>query len=86
MSGLTSLGYQVTWNRLLAAGTGNSTYVFTTILALFLVGIALGAGMLGALRHRVRSTVLLIAAAQVLTAAFAVAGAAPVVAGRAIHR
>ena len=31
-SGLTSLGYQVVWNRLLAAGTGNSTYVFTIIL------------------------------------------------------
>ena len=43
VSGLTSLGYQVVWNRLLGAGTGSSTYVFTIILALFLVGIALGA-------------------------------------------
>ncbi|MGZ3582872.1 MAG: fused MFS/spermidine synthase, partial [Ktedonobacterales bacterium] len=32
VSGLTSLGYQVLWTRLLASGTGNSTYVFTTIL------------------------------------------------------
>ena len=40
VSGLTSLGYQVVWNRMLAAGTGNSTYVFTIILALFLLGIA----------------------------------------------
>ena len=29
VSGLTSLGYQVLWIRLLASGTGNSTYVFT---------------------------------------------------------
>ena len=29
ISGLTSLGYQVTWTRLLASGTGNTTYVFT---------------------------------------------------------
>ncbi len=32
ISGLTSLGYQVTWTRLLASGTGNTTYVFTMIL------------------------------------------------------
>jgi spermidine synthase len=37
VSGLTSLGYQVVWNRMLASGTGNSTYVFTVILALFLI-------------------------------------------------
>ena len=29
VSGLTSLGYQVLWTRLLASGTGNTTYVFT---------------------------------------------------------
>src|SRR5687768_11652723 len=39
ISGLTSLGYQVTWTRLLASGTGNTTYVFTIILATFLTGI-----------------------------------------------
>ena len=43
ISGLTSLGYQVTWTRLLASGTGNTTYVFTVILATFLIGIAIGA-------------------------------------------
>jgi spermidine synthase len=75
VSGLTSLGYQVTWNRLLSTGTGSSTYVFTTVLVLFLIGIALGAGLLGALRPRVRSAVALIAIAQILTAAFALAGA-----------
>ena len=43
VSGLTSLGYQVLWTRLLVSGTGNSTYVFTLILAMFLIGIAIGA-------------------------------------------
>ena len=76
ISGLTSLGYQVTWNRLVGAGTGSSTYVFTIILALFLVGIALGALLLGFLRPRVRPTTLLIAVAQLLTAAFVIYGAA----------
>ena len=40
LSGLTSLGYQVTWTRLLTSGTGGYTYVFTAVLALFLTGIA----------------------------------------------
>jgi spermidine synthase len=43
ISGLTSLGYQVLWTRLLASGTGNTTYVFTVILGVFLIGLALGA-------------------------------------------
>jgi spermidine synthase len=75
VSGLTSLGYQVVWNRLLGAGTGSSTYVFTVILVLFLIGIALGAGLLGVLRPRVHSMVALIGVGQILTAAFACAGA-----------
>lgn len=75
VSGLTSLGYQVVWNRLLSAGTGNSTYVFTVILALFLVGIVLGAGLLGSLRPKVRSVVALIGSAQLATALLATAGA-----------
>ena len=75
ISGLTSLGYQVIWNRMLAAGTGNFTYVFTIILALFLVGIATGAVLLGPLRRRVRSITALIGVAQLLTAVFVVIGA-----------
>ena len=55
ISGLTSLGYQVTWTRLLASGTGNTTYVFTTILAMFLVGIAIGAVLFTVLQPRRRS-------------------------------
>jgi spermidine synthase len=76
VSGLTSLGYQVVWNRMLASGTGNSTYVFTVILALFLIGIATGAVLLGALRRRVRSMTALIGVAQLLTAVFVIIGAA----------
>ncbi len=75
VSGLTSLGYQVVWNRLLGAGTGNSTYVFSIILALFLVGIATGAVVLGLIRPRVRSITTLIGHAQIVTAAFVLIGA-----------
>lgn len=76
VSGLTSLGYQVTWNRMLGAGTGSSTYVFTIILALFLVGIATGAVILGLIRPARRHAPLLIGVAQLLTAIAVIAGAA----------
>ena len=52
LSGLTSLGYLTLWTRLLASGTGNFTYVFTMILALFLIGIALGAIVFDTIRPR----------------------------------
>ena len=74
VSGLTSLGYQVLWTRLLSSGTGNSTYVFTLILAMFLIGIALGAQFFSMVRVRIGRPVALIASAQVAVAALAILG------------
>ena len=71
VSGLTSLGYQVLWTRLLSSGTGNSTYVFTMILGTFLIGIAIGAAVFTALRSRIGRPVGAIAVAQVVVAALA---------------
>jgi len=75
VSGLTSLGYQVLWTRLLASGTGNSTYVFTTILAIFLIGLALGAATFNALRARVH-TLNLLALGQIAVAILVLLGMA----------
>jgi spermidine synthase len=74
VSGLTSLGYQVLWTRLLSSGTGNSTYVFTLILATFLIGIALGAAVFAWLRPRIGRPVAAIAIGQVLVAGLAFGG------------
>ncbi|MFL5673575.1 MAG: fused MFS/spermidine synthase, partial [Chloroflexota bacterium] len=74
ISGLTSLGYQVTWTRLLASGTGNTTYVFTTILTMFLIGIALGAVLFAVLRTRLGDPIRLLAISQILAAGLAIAG------------
>jgi spermidine synthase len=74
VSGLTSLGYQVLWTRLLSSGTGNSTYVFTLILATFLIGIALGAAIFNVIRSRIGDPVRLLAVAQVVVAAVATYG------------
>ncbi len=65
LSGLTSLAYQVTWTRLLASGTGNTTYVFTVILAVFLTGIAIGALLYNLLRSRLRDPVRWLAVTQI---------------------
>jgi spermidine synthase len=80
ISGLTSLGYQVTWTRLLTSGTGGYTYVFTVILALFLIGIALGAAIFNGIRHRIRAPIRVLAMTQVLVAVLAVAGLVLVIA------
>jgi predicted membrane-bound spermidine synthase len=80
VSGLTSLGYQVTWTRLLASGTGGYTYVFTVILALFLIGIALGAALFNTFRHRIGNPVMVLAISQFAVAALAFVGLALVLA------
>lgn len=74
LSGLTSLGYQVTWTRLLASGTGNTTYVFTVILAVFLTGIALGALIYNVIERRIREPLRVLTLAQALVAVLAVLG------------
>ncbi len=74
VSGLTSLGYQVLWTRLLSSGTGNSTYVFTLILATFLIGIALGAATFNVIRPRIGDPVRLLAIAQLVVGSLAILG------------
>ena len=43
MTGFLSMLYEVIWTRLLSLVMGSSTYAFTIVLSIFLVGIALGA-------------------------------------------
>ncbi|HEX6817202.1 MAG TPA: fused MFS/spermidine synthase [Ktedonobacterales bacterium] len=78
VSGLTSLGYQSLWTRLLASGTGNSTYVFTTILVVFLAGLALGAVAFALLRTRIK-TLNLLAIGQIVIALLVLLGMATVI-------
>jgi spermidine synthase len=74
VSGLTSLGYQTLWTRLSSSGSDNSTYVFTMILACFLVGIAIGAAVYSVTMSRTRRPVLLLGFAQLLLAAMVLLG------------
>jgi spermidine synthase len=74
VSGLTSLGYQVLWTRMLASGTGNTTYVFTVILMQFLLGLAVGALLFNLIRSRITSPARLLAIAQILVGALVLLG------------
>jgi spermidine synthase len=76
VSGLTSLGYQLLWTRLLASGSGNTTYVFTLILSVFLVGIAVGAALVSRRMTTLRSPVAVIGVMQLVVAAIVLAGMA----------
>lgn len=69
VSGLVTISMQVVWSRLLSMIIGSSTYAFTIVLALFLIGLALGAWVV-TLRSQVgvaalRRSILLV---QLLTA------------------
>lgn len=69
VSGLTSLGYQNLWTRILASGTGSSSYVFTSILAIFLTGITIGAFVYARILSRTRHPVALLGVAELALAA-----------------
>ncbi len=78
ISGLTSLGYQVLWTRLLSSGTGNSTYVFTTILVFFLLGLTLGALAFTILRTRIQA-INLVVLGEIVVAFLVLLGAVTVI-------
>ncbi|HZI46481.1 MAG TPA: fused MFS/spermidine synthase [Pyrinomonadaceae bacterium] len=50
-SGFITIGMQVVWSRILSMIIGSSTYAFTLVLALFLVGLAAGAWVVGLVRE-----------------------------------
>lgn len=76
VSGLTSLSYQTLWTRTLADGSGGFTYIFTLILAIFLLGIAGGASLYRSVSSRANapSPLALAISSQVLTVGGTVAG------------
>jgi spermidine synthase len=68
-SGLTALGAEVVWTRLLSLLLGATVYTFSIILAVFLTGLWLGSGAGSFLARRVRDPGLALAGCQILLAA-----------------
>ena len=67
VSGFVTISTQVSWTRVLTMIIGSSTYAFSIVVALFLIGLAIGAWIVARKDRspRLRSTILLV---EVLTA------------------
>lgn len=65
ISGFVSLAYEVLWTRALLRYLYNSTYAFTTMLAVFLAGLALGSWVSVVLPYRKTRPIRLFAALEV---------------------
>jgi spermidine synthase len=52
-SGMTALAFEVIWTRALSQVLGTSVYAFSTMLIVFLIGIAAGSGIMGARAHKI---------------------------------
>ena len=72
LSGLCALGAEVVWTRLLALMLGATTYTFSIILAVFLIGLGIGSSGGSVWMRRLKRPRVALAACQ-LALAFAVA-------------
>ena len=69
ISGFTAILYEVAWTRILAVPFGGMVYAFSAILAIYLIGIAVGAAAATRLLRRVGAAVALFGVLQGLLAA-----------------
>ena len=67
-SGMTALGAEVVWTRLLSLLLGPTVYTFSIILAVFLLGLCAGSSAGSFIAKRVRDPRLALAACQILLA------------------
>jgi spermidine synthase len=81
LSGLTALGAEVLWTRLLALTLGPTVYTFSIILAVFLIGLGLGSAAGSVLARRFQDTGAALAVSQGLLV-LAIAWAGYMIAGR----
>ena len=75
ISGLTALGAEVVWTRLLSLLFGATVYTFTIILAVFLIGLGIGSAVGSAMVRFVRSVPQALAWCQLLLVVAIPAGA-----------
>ncbi len=73
VSGFTAILYEVAWTRVLCVPMGGMVYSLSAILAVYLLGLALGAGAASKLRATATHPVALFGVLQVLVAASVVA-------------
>jgi spermidine synthase len=81
LSGLTALGAEVVWTRLLALLFGQTTYAFSVILAVFLIGLGIGSAVGSTVARSTAHARVILGQVQ-LCLAFAIAYGAWMVAGQ----
>lgn len=67
VSGFTAIGYEVLWTRALSFAIGSSVFAFTTVLAVFLTGLFIGAFVAGVLADKSRRPMRTLGFIQVMT-------------------
>jgi spermidine synthase len=77
-SGFASLTLQVVWTRLLVQILGPTTYAFSTVVAIFIVGIAAGAAIASRLVGRMKNPGIGLAWSLLISAGLALAAASAV--------
>ena len=70
MSGFAGLSYELLWVRLLSFSFGSTTLSFSTVLAVFFGGLALGAFLAGKRSARIRNPVRVYALIEIVTGVF----------------
>ncbi|MBI3461545.1 MAG: fused MFS/spermidine synthase [Planctomycetes bacterium] len=72
-SGATALVYETAWVRILSVELGSTVDAVTTVLAVFMAGLAIGSYLFGRMIDRGRNPLLVYAALEIALAVFAVA-------------
>jgi len=73
-AGFAAIAYEVVWTRLLILVNGSSTYTFSLVLTIYILGLALGSFWIGKRVDQLRSTEISFAHLQVAVALTAIAG------------
>ncbi|MEM7202122.1 MAG: fused MFS/spermidine synthase [Planctomycetota bacterium] len=68
LSGFAAMAYQVAWTRVISLSIGSATYAFTLIVGAFILGLAIGAAILGRIGQVGARAAPLLAGSQLLLA------------------
>ncbi len=71
-SGAAALGYEISWSRMLVVPLGNSSDATAIVLCAFMLGMALGAWILGGIADRVKSPLKLYAWLELALGVYAI--------------
>ncbi len=62
--GFAALAYEMLWNRILVLHLGSSVYAYSVMLAIYLLGVTVGAAIMSSVLHKIRRPRLLFAMLQ----------------------